>query len=124
MITYEITQTDCSIKCFAMDDGQKIGHCEILKVLETADVINIDVGLDYRRQGIGRELCERLIAFGIEQGMETLTLEVRKSNLAAQNLYKKLGFHEISIREKYYQTITADGSLQFEDGIVMQLICS
>jgi ribosomal-protein-alanine N-acetyltransferase len=41
-----------------------------------------------------------------------MTLEVRKSNIVAQNLYKKYGFVEYGIRPRYY----ADNN---EDAVIM-----
>ena len=44
--------------------------------------------------------------FGIKTAitlkLELLTLEVRKSNIAAQGLYKKYGFDIIGERKRYY----------------------
>ena len=35
-------------------------------------------------------------------GAASLTLEVRRSNIAAQRLYAKSGFHEAGVRKNYY----------------------
>ena len=44
-----------------------------------------------------------------ETGALQATLEVRRSNLAALNLYEKLGFRATAIREGYYQNPEEDG---------------
>lgn len=48
----------------------------------------------YRRQGIGRALMRRVIEIGEERGCSRITLEVRKDNLPARQLYKSIGFGE------------------------------
>jgi len=54
--------------------------------------MNICVRRSYGRQGIGRQLLRHWIARMIRQGMGELTLEVRRSNRAAQALYLSEGF--------------------------------
>jgi len=115
MIAYKTTQNGNAIKISAHDGDNEVGYCEISRVLETADIINIEVQPSYRRQGIGREILTRIIEIACDCGVETITLEVRKSNVAAQSLYKSLGFSEISVREHYYP--------DKEDAIIMQLKC-
>jgi ribosomal protein S18 acetylase RimI-like enzyme len=51
------------------------------------------------------------IAFGKEQGVRTLSLEVRASNEGAQAFYRKLNFVAVYRRPNYYP----DG----EDAVVM-----
>ena len=47
----------------------------------------------------------------LEKNIEKIFLEVRLSNLPAQNLYIKNGFNRINVRKSYY----SDG----EDAVVM-----
>lgn len=57
---------------------------------------------DYRRKGV----AERLVAHIYDElkgtGVETIQLEVRRSNIAAISLYKKCGFTQVGIRPRYY----------------------
>ena len=46
----------------------------------------------------GREM----IKTAVKLRLDLLTLEVRKSNIAAQGLYKKYGFDIIGERKRYY----------------------
>jgi ribosomal-protein-alanine N-acetyltransferase len=66
------------------------GECEVL---------NLVVGPAWRRQGVARQLVEPLLGEG-----NTVFLEVRESNMAAQSFYKSMGFQEVSIRKKYYDS--------------------
>ena len=64
----------------------------------------------YRKKGLARNLVEKSIDLAKQQGIESILLEVRKSNFSAIKLYESVGFTRISERKKYY----ADG----EDAIV------
>ena len=48
----------------------------------------------YRRQGIGRSLMNALVEEAVKRNCSRITLEVRKDNLPAQNLYQDMGFYE------------------------------
>ena len=74
----------------------------------------------YRRRGIGELLLIAAVEHATARGTETITLEVRKSNAAAQALYAKYGFIEQGIRKRYYSdnredaVIMTTGSIQME----------
>lgn len=78
-----------------------------------ADLMTIAVAPAFRRQGLGNMLLERLLAGAKERGAETVFLEVRRSNLAAQALYARAGFRAVAVRKKYYP----DG----EDALLMRM---
>jgi len=115
MIRYEAVHNGNTTKVFAFDGENAVGFGEILCVLETADIIDIEVSADYRRQGIGREILNRLLDNAYLSGVKTITLEVRVSNVAARTLYENMKFIEISQRKRYYD----DG----EDAVIMQIKC-
>jgi ribosomal-protein-alanine acetyltransferase len=64
-----------------------------------SEVLNLAVSPDFRRKGLGRALLSTLV----DGYRGTIFLEVRESNLAARNLYKSMGFKEISSRPNYYE---------------------
>lgn len=49
---------------------------------------------EYRGRGIGRALLRGIIEIAGERGCSRITLEVRKDNLPARQLYKSVGFAE------------------------------
>jgi ribosomal-protein-alanine N-acetyltransferase len=55
-----------------------------------------------RRQGLGRALMEGVLADVAAEGVTRATLEVRRSNVAAQRLYARLGFEVAGQRRNYY----------------------
>jgi ribosomal-protein-alanine N-acetyltransferase len=83
-------------------------------VADELQVMNIATLPDARRRGHGSALLVDLIQTGRERGARSITLEVRKSNLAARALYAKFGFSEQGIRQRYY-------SDNGEDAVVMLL---
>jgi ribosomal-protein-alanine N-acetyltransferase len=78
------------------------------------DIHNLAVNPAYRRRGIGRVLLETVVEEARRQGVSRVTLEVRKSNEAAQKLYHALGFSAKGVRKGYYSD---DG----EDAVIMAL---
>jgi ribosomal-protein-alanine N-acetyltransferase len=55
-----------------------------------------------RRQGLGTRLVQHVIQEARAAGAHDATLEVRRSNTAAIQLYERLGFRVEAIRPKYY----------------------
>ena len=71
-------------------------------------MMNIAVSPDYRRQGIGQALVERLVTELSAVGVRCLALEVRLSNEPAKALYEKLGFALAGRRPNYYRNPKED----------------
>jgi [ribosomal protein S18]-alanine N-acetyltransferase len=82
-------------------------------VADECHILNVAVHPMARRTGIGAGLMEDAINEAKREQARFITLEVRRSNLAARSLYRKLGFEERRLRRNYY------GS--GEDAIVMEL---
>ena len=58
---------------------------------------------EYRGNGVGKYLLESVIRKGKQQKASRVTLEVRKDNVAAQYLYKSLGFDETEPPMHYWR---------------------
>ena len=54
---------------------------------------------------------ERLVQYAANLGAQYMTLEVRRSNTMAQNLYKSMGFVELAVRKRYYEDNGEDALL-------------
>jgi ribosomal-protein-alanine N-acetyltransferase len=78
------------------------------------DIHNIAVHIDFRRQGIGQALLQRVIEQTRNRESSLVTLEVRVSNSSAQRLYESVGFVAKGLRKRYYSD---DG----EDALIMTL---
>lgn len=83
-------------------DGQIIGYAGAWLILDESHITNIAVSEAYRGRGYGRQLTLGLLQYLSNLGAAYATLEVRESNLVAQNLYKSLGFITVTRRKKYY----------------------
>lgn len=89
-----------------------IGFSGFWMMLREAHIIAIGVRNGYRRLGIGEALLIATIELAQIVNAHVVTLEVRASNMIAQELYKKYGFRVTGRRLKYY---SSDG----EDAIIM-----
>ena len=92
----------------AVDNGTVCGYVGSQSVLDGADMMNIAVHPDYRKQGIGYALIERLITALKEKNVISLCLEVRVSNESAIGLYSKMGFAVVGKRPGYYRNPRED----------------
>ena len=88
-----------------------IGFAGIWVLADEAHITNLAVRQRYQRQGIGELLLISTIDLAKELKASIMTLEVRASNIAAQNLYSKYGFTQVGIRPGYYLDNREDGIL-------------
>ena len=95
-----------------LSTNEVIGFVGVWIICGEGDITNIAVKSDYRNQGIASELLKNLFKICKKEDCNDLTLEVRASNIPAQNLYNKFGFKKEGIRKKYYQD-------NGEDAIIM-----
>lgn len=65
-------------------------------------VTNIGVLPSFQRQGLGSQLFAILIQVSRKCGMQSMSLEVRRSNQDEQRLYERLGFIKTRLRRHYY----------------------
>ena len=87
----------------ARDDGLLVGYIGMKAVLDEADITNVAVDPDRRRQGIGKMLLRGLLARAGKLGIRRIFLEVRVSNTAARALYEQAGFRTVDVRKNYYE---------------------
>ena len=72
---------------------------------------NIVVAPATRRQGLGKQLLDGLVARASETNSEAVFLEVRESNRMARSLYERTGFRQIGRRKAYYRDPPEDAIL-------------
>lgn len=80
-----------------------LGYGGFWVVAGEAHISTIAVHPNWRRRGIGELLLVAMLDRAIELGAEIATLEVRVSNIVAQNLYRKYGFEQVGLRRRYYR---------------------
>ena len=83
-----------------------------------AQILNLSVVADARREGIGRELLRRFVEDARSLSAEQIFLEVRASNAPAIGLYESERFARVARRVGYYPG--AVDSAAREDALVMR----
>jgi len=95
-------------------DGRDVGYSVAsVEARNIGHVISVAVFPDTRRRGIGEALIRRLTEELRKIGVSLVKLEVERDNIAAQNMYRKLGFGLSHVIKGYYE----NGS----DALVMTL---
>ena len=86
-------------------------------IADEAHIVSVAVRSSFRGQGIGELLLISAISQAMNRRARVVTLEVRVSNLAAQNLYKKYGFKKRGVRKAYYSDNREDALIMTTDAI-------
>ena len=94
-----------------------LGYFVAMMGVDEVHLLNLTVAPEFQRQGWARVLLEALALWSRGQGAQWLWLEVRASNLRAQQIYLAHGFRRVGERKRYYP---ADHG-QREDAVVMSL---
>ncbi|MCF6097195.1 ribosomal protein S18-alanine N-acetyltransferase [Thermovorax subterraneus] len=109
----ELTSNELATYIVAKVDGRVVGYAGMWLIVGEAHVTNVAVHPGFRKKGIGELLMRSLMTIARESGAKMMTLEVRKSNYIAQNLYTKLGFEPIGIRRGYYTDNNEDAVIMW-----------
>ena len=89
------------------EDNEIIGYLYYSDIYDRAEINQFEIEKSHRNCGKGTILLQELI----KSVDKNITLEVRKDNLEALNLYKKFDFKEVATRKGYYNGV---------DGILME----
>lgn len=104
--------------CQVYESGNEIvGYIVMMPSLDDVDLLDISIAPSHQRKGLGEKLLKEMMEIMREQKFQRVMLEVRRSNLAACALYRKVGFAEIGMRRAYYPL--GEGR---EDAIVMEYV--
>ena len=83
-------------------EGFVIARIDMEKNLPVGHILTLDVSPSHRRKGVAQKLLSETEALLKQKGVNECRLEVREDNVAAINLYQKLGYKKIGKLEKYY----------------------
>ncbi len=102
---HEIMTNDLAIFITAEADGKIVGFIggRVVPENNSVHLSNLGVSSAFQRQGIGSNLVKRLAELMRQLGVDSLTLEVKRNNLPAQAMYRKLGFETKEILPGYYE---------------------
>ena len=97
---------------FTLRQGREIAGVMAVAVLPGVTELELLlVRPSSRRQGIGRALARHWLQWAFAIGAQEAVLEVRASNVAAQDLYRALGFERQGVRSRYYKNPPEDALL-------------
>ncbi|MGD0796019.1 MAG: ribosomal protein S18-alanine N-acetyltransferase [Dehalococcoidales bacterium] len=94
-----------------------VGFSGIWMMADEAHITNIAVRQPYQGKGIGGMLLIATIDMAWELKASLLTLEVRASNLTAQQLYSRYGFKQTGLRRGYYLDNREDAVIMSTESI-------
>lgn len=97
----------------ALCDDKVVGFGGCWIIVGEGNITNIAVSPEYRGKGIGSAIVKELLRICHKENGTAITLEVRRSNIIAQNLYKKFGFEVEGIRKGYYANNKEDALLMW-----------
>src|SRR6266536_2886143 len=102
-------------RCWVAEvDGRVVGMVVGWLLVDEIHIATIATHPDFRRQGIGRKLLSHTLRHALEEGAQSSFLEVRASNLGAQEMYRQFGYEPSGRRKRYYKD-------NDEDAILMNL---
>jgi ribosomal-protein-alanine N-acetyltransferase len=111
---FEITDNPVARCWVAEADGRLAGMLVGWLLVDEIHIATIATHPDFRRQGIGRKLLSHTLSRAMDEGARSSFLEVRESNLAAQEMYREFGYEVVGRRKRYYKD-------NDEDAILMNL---
>ena len=100
---YEVKKNPNALPLVAESNSGIIGYSVAHLVIDEMHLLNLSINKEFRRQKIGQLLLTLNIDYAHQKACSIITLEVRKSNIAAIGLYRKFGFKKITIRRGYYE---------------------
>jgi [ribosomal protein S18]-alanine N-acetyltransferase len=108
----ELTENAQAHFFVAEENDRVVGILGYWYIIDECHISTIAVHPDWRQRGIGQEILVAALSHSLSLGAIMATLEVRPSNLAAIELYKKFGFEVVGRRKRYYRD-------NGEDAIIM-----
>lgn len=94
-----------------------VGYGGLWLSVDEGHITTIAVAPEYRGRGIGELALNGLIDQAMALDADMLTLEVRVSNLVAQQLYLKYGFKPAGTRQRYYTDNGEDALIMWTESI-------
>lgn len=97
----------------ALVNGYIVGYISFAMVCDEVHLRNLAVHENWKRHGVASNLLSRMITISSGKGARYGTLEVRGSNVAALELYKRFGFVIEGTRPSYYSETGEDALIMW-----------
>lgn len=115
-IENEIANNPVSKYVLLIEGERILGFVNFWITFDSATINQVCVTNSERKKGFGGLLLEKAIEIAKNEGCEFLTLEVRKSNIAAIKLYEKYGFLFVTTKAQYYEN--GEDALYYVKGLI------
>lgn len=96
-------------------NGEIGSYCTVLQALDEAQIINVATRSELRGRGLARATVERVIEECKKRNIVSVSLEVRRSNVAAISLYEALGFCVCGERRGFYKDPREDALIMIKE---------
>ncbi len=93
--------------------SKSIGYIVFWIMMGESQILTVAVDLPYRGLGYAKMMIGQAVKLALRENAKKITLEVRKSNLPAVQLYQRVGFAITQVRKRFYSNS--------EDAYQMQL---
>jgi [ribosomal protein S18]-alanine N-acetyltransferase len=110
---FELTDNTASRCWVAEVDGRVVGMVVGWMLVDEMHIATIATHPDYRRHGIASKLLLHTLLKSLDEGARSSFLEVRESNVAAQEMYLKFGYEKMGRRKRYYRDNDEDAILMY-----------
>jgi ribosomal-protein-alanine N-acetyltransferase len=115
-LVWELTNSDVTRVYLLRDaEDRAIAFCIAWVIFDELHLNTLAVDPSRRRQGVATFLLEAVMAEAAGEGARRATLEVRASNEAALELYRRLGFRVAARRRDYYTNPTEDALILWRE---------
>lgn len=114
---FELTDNRASRCWVAEANGKVVGMIVAWLLVDEAHIATLATHPDHRRQGIARKLLMHALRYMSREGAVTSFLEVRESNTAAQEMYRRFGYEQVGRRKRYYKDTDEDAILMTLNGL-------
>jgi ribosomal-protein-alanine N-acetyltransferase len=88
-----------------------VGYAVLWCIMDQGELANLAIVPEMRGRGLGTRMLESVIDTARRRGVETMYLEVRDSNAAALELYRRFGFSQVGLRRGYYDRPKEDARI-------------
>lgn len=112
ILEHEVLHNQHGIYAVIEYEQQIVGYAGMWVVFDDAQITTIAIDPKFQGKKLGQQLFQYMLQTAHNLGVKHLSLEVRTSNVVAQNMYRKFGLVPGGLRKGYY----TDNN---EDAIVM-----
>ena len=101
---------------FAICEGDELlAYIGTARSLDELQILTVATDKRARRRGYAREILSHLDSYAKENGIFSISLEVRESNAAAISLYASCGYKTAGVRKNFYRFPTENALVMIKN---------